>query len=103
MPSPAIISRSSCRAAICADADLAELLEVEQGQALGEELAVDDALAKARNDPEADAAGKLVERRADAAKVVASICCRRLRSTTQSTLLPAFLARWVRLFQISSA
>ena len=31
-----------------ADADFAELLQVEQGQALGEQLAVDDALAKAR-------------------------------------------------------
>ena len=44
--------------------------EVEQGQALGEQLAVDDALAEAGDDAEADAAGQLVERGADAAQVV---------------------------------
>ena len=51
-------------------ADFAQLREVEQGQALGEELAVDDALAEAGDDAEADAAGELVERGADAAEVV---------------------------------
>src|SRR5436305_706645 len=48
------------------EADLAQLLQVEQGQALREQFAVDDALAKARDDPEADALRKLVHRRADA-------------------------------------
>src|SRR5688572_11303931 len=51
-------------------ADFAQLREVEEGQALGEELAVDDALAEAGDDAEADAAGELVERGADAAEVV---------------------------------
>ena len=32
-----------------------------------------------------------------------SMCCSRFRRTTQSTLLPVFFARCVRLFQISSA
>src|SRR5688572_13514275 len=48
----------------------AQLREVEQGQALGEQFAVDDALAQARDDAEADAAGELVQSRADAAQVV---------------------------------
>src|SRR5207253_5211680 len=54
-----------------AEADFAELLQVEQGQALGKQFAVDDPLAEARNDAKADPAGKLVERGADAAEVVA--------------------------------
>src|SRR5687768_7015005 len=53
------------------EADIAELLKVEEGETLGEELAVDDPLAKARDDAETDAAGEFVERRADAAEVVA--------------------------------
>src|SRR4051812_4806624 len=53
-----------------ADADVAELLEVDQGQALGEQFAVDHALAEAGDDPEADPARKLVHRRADAFEVV---------------------------------
>src|SRR6478672_3322258 len=44
------------------EADLADRLQVEQGQALGEELAIDDALAEAGDDPEADAARQLVHR-----------------------------------------
>src|SRR6478752_4188388 len=52
------------------DADFAELVEVEQRQALGEELAVDDALAEPGDDAEADAASEFVERGADATKVV---------------------------------
>ncbi len=67
---PAIISRNSWRAATWPMPDFAEVGEIEQGQALGEELAVDDALAKAGDDAEADAAGKLVERGADALEVV---------------------------------
>ena len=87
-----------------ADADLAELLQVEQGQALGEQLAVDDALAKARNDAEADAARKLVERRADAAHVARLDM---LQAVAQHDPVDALAgASWraaVRLFQISSA
>ena len=49
-----------------AEAGVGDLLQVEQGQALGEELAVDDALAEAGDDPEPDATGKLVERCTDA-------------------------------------
>ena len=71
MPSPAIISRSSCRAVMWPMPTSPSCCEVEQGQALGEQLAVDDALAKAGDDPEADAAGEFVERGADAAEVVA--------------------------------
>ena len=52
------------------DADFAELLQVEQGQALGEQFAVDHALAEAGDDAEADAPRKLVERRADAPEIV---------------------------------
>src|SRR3954447_18785866 len=51
------------------NADLAQLLEIEQGEALGEELAIDDPLAEARNDPEADPPRQLVQRIADAAHV----------------------------------
>ena len=85
------------------DPDFAELREIEQRQALGEQLAVDDALAEARDDPEADAAGKLVERRADALQIVRFDVLQAVAQTTQSTLLPVVLARAVRLFQISSA
>jgi hypothetical protein len=53
-----------------ADANVAELLEVEQGEALGKQLAVDDTLAKTRDDAEADPAGELVERRADTLQIV---------------------------------
>src|SRR4051794_4624197 len=53
-----------------ADADLAQLLQVEQGQALGKQLAIDDALAETRNDSEADAASKFVHCRADALQIV---------------------------------
>src|SRR3954463_16745700 len=53
-----------------ADANVAELLEVDQGQALGEQLAIDHALAEARDDPEADAARKLVHRGSDALQIV---------------------------------
>ena len=52
------------------DADFAEIGEVEQGQALGEQLAVDDPLAEAGDDPEADPPRQFVERRADAAQIV---------------------------------
>src|SRR5205085_4849847 len=51
------------------EADLADRLQIEQGQALGEELAIDDALAEAGNDPEADPARELVHRLADPAHV----------------------------------
>src|SRR5881227_1084764 len=60
-----LLSRGDVR-----DSDFAQLLEVEQRQALGEELAVDHALAKAGDDPEPDAAGELVERRSDALQIV---------------------------------
>src|SRR5688500_16323775 len=53
-----------------ADADLTQLGEVQERQALGEKLAVDDALAKPRDDPEADPAGELVKRGADPAQVM---------------------------------
>src|SRR6476659_2253263 len=52
------------------DSHLAELLEVEEGEALREQLAVDDALAEARADPEHNAAGKLIERCAHALNTV---------------------------------
>src|SRR5688500_11242972 len=52
-----------------AEADVADQGEVEQGQALGEELAIDDPLAEPGNDPETDPPRKLVERRADAPHV----------------------------------
>jgi pantoate--beta-alanine ligase len=51
------------------DPDLAEMGKVEQGQALREKLAVDDALAEAGDDPEADPARQLVQSLADAAHV----------------------------------
>src|SRR4030095_9017514 len=54
-----------------AEPDLAEVADVEQGQPLGEEFAADDALAKAGDDPEADAAGEFIEGCSDAAEVVA--------------------------------
>jgi hypothetical protein len=41
--------------------DVADLGHVEQGQALREQLAVDDPFAKARDDPIPYAAGKLVK------------------------------------------
>ena len=86
------------------DADFAELLEVEQGQALGEQLAVDDALAEARDDPEADAAGELVERGADALQIVRFDV---LEAVAQHDPVDALAGLpWraaVRLFQISSA
>src|SRR5438270_503454 len=44
-----------------AETDFAELLQVEQGQALGKELAVDYALAEAGDDAESDAARELVQ------------------------------------------
>ena len=44
---PAIISRNSCRAATW-PRPTSPIAAVEQGQALGEQLAIDDALAKAR-------------------------------------------------------
>src|SRR4051812_26326756 len=53
-----------------AEAHLAQLLQVEQGQALGKQLAIDDALAETRNDSEADAASKFVHCRADALQIV---------------------------------
>src|SRR4051812_37663684 len=40
-----------------AEADFAELLQVEQGEALGKEFAVDHALAEAGDDTESDAPG----------------------------------------------
>jgi hypothetical protein len=86
-----------------ADPDLAQMRKVEQGQPLGEQLAIDDPLAKARDDPEADAPRKLVESRADPAQIVRIDVLEAVAKTTQSTLLPVALARWVRLFQISSA
>src|SRR6185369_5170779 len=52
------------------DADLAELLQVEQRQALGEQLAIDDALAEAGDHAKADALRKLVHRGADALQIV---------------------------------
>src|SRR5687767_1928320 len=47
------------------------MLEVEQGQALGEQFSIDYPLAEPRNDTEADPPGQFVERGADAAKIVA--------------------------------
>ena len=70
MARPAIISRNSWRAVMCPMPTSPRSREVEQGQALGEQFAVDDALAEAGDDAEADAAGELVERGADAAEVV---------------------------------
>src|SRR5947208_4541581 len=52
------------------NSDFAELLEIEQGQALWKQFAVDDALTEAGDDPEADAPGKLVHRRADSLQIV---------------------------------
>src|SRR6476661_1162266 len=49
------------------EADLADRLQVEQGQTLGEELAIDDALAEPGNDAETDAARQFVHRLADPA------------------------------------
>src|SRR4051812_47299259 len=43
------------------DADLAELGQVDQRQALGEQFAVDDSLAQTRDDAEADAPREFVE------------------------------------------
>src|SRR3982751_5603487 len=53
-----------------ADADLAELRQVEQRQALGEQLSIDHPFAKTRDDSKADAARKLVHRGADALQIV---------------------------------
>src|SRR3569623_3555462 len=53
-----------------ADPDFAKLPEVEKGQALGKQLAVNDALAEARINPETDAARELVESGADALQIV---------------------------------
>jgi hypothetical protein len=53
-----------------AEADISELLQVEKSKAGGEELAIDDALAKTRNNAKSDAAGELVERIADAAHIL---------------------------------
>src|SRR5579864_342381 len=47
-----------------------DLLEVEEGEALRKELAVDDALAKAWNHPKSDAPGELVESGADALQIM---------------------------------
>ncbi len=51
------------------DRHVAEMGQIEQGQALGEELAVDDPLAEARNHPEADPAAELAQSLADPAHV----------------------------------
>src|SRR5690349_4592078 len=53
-----------------ADADVVDLLHVEQGEALREELTVDHALAQARNYAESHAACELVERSANALEIV---------------------------------
>src|SRR5258708_6249014 len=52
------------------DSNFAELLQVEHSQSLGEELAVDDALAEAGNDAEADPTRELVERGTDALQIM---------------------------------
>jgi len=52
------------------DADFAQLLQIEQGQALGEQLAIDHALAEAGDHAETHALRKLVHRRADALEVM---------------------------------
>src|SRR4029079_14615649 len=52
------------------DADFAQLLQVEQGQALWEQLAVNDALTEPGYDAEADALRKLVHGGADALPVM---------------------------------
>src|SRR5437764_3136093 len=52
------------------EADLAELLEVEKRQALGKQLAIDDALAQTGDDSEADATSQFVHCRADALQIV---------------------------------
>ena len=85
------------------DADLAELVEIEQGEPLGEELAIDDALAEARNDPEADAAGEFVERVADAAHIARLDILHAVPEHDPVDARARVLARWVRLFQTSSA
>src|SRR3546814_4769399 len=58
--------------AVCdvAESDLAEMAEVEQGQALGEKFAIDDALAEPRDDAEADPPRQFVERGADTAHIL---------------------------------
>ena len=86
-----------------AEANFAELLQVEQGQALGKQLAVDDALAEAGDYAEADAAGELVKCCADTAKIVRFDMLEAVSEHHPSTPLPVCLARAVRLFQISSA
>ena len=52
------------------DPDLAELLQIEQGEPLGKELAVDHSLAETWNDPETDAARKLIQSRSNATEIV---------------------------------
>src|SRR5687768_1686330 len=52
------------------NAHLAELLQVQQGQAFRKQLAIDDALAKAGDHAESDALRKLVQSSADTAQVV---------------------------------
>ena len=49
---------------------IADLLEVEQGEAFREQLAVDDAFAQPRDYPKADAPRQLVERCPDSLQIV---------------------------------
>ena len=98
---PATISRSSCRAATGRGRSRRSP-QIEHRQPLGEQLAVDHALAEPGHDAEADAR-ELVSASPTRRMLRASICWMRLRSTTQSTLAPSALARWLRLSQISSA
>ena len=87
-----------------AEADFAELLQVEQGQALGKQFAVDDALAEAGDDPEADPPRQFVERRADAAEVVRFDVLQAVAEHDPVDALAGLSWRAaVRLFQISSA
>jgi hypothetical protein len=70
MPSPETISRSSWRAVMWPMPTSPRCSKSSKRQPLGEQLAVDNPLAKARDHPEADPPRELVECRADAAQIV---------------------------------
>src|SRR5947209_17726100 len=53
-----------------AETHFAELLQVEERQSLGKQLAIDHAFAEARNDAKANTAGELVQSCTDTAQVV---------------------------------
>jgi hypothetical protein len=85
-----------------ADADLAQMRQVEQGQSLGEEFAIDDAFAKARNDAETDAPRQFVQRQPDAAHVVRCDVLQAVAQDDPVHRLAGGLGALRRLFQISS-